>query len=165
MADPVLPGRSAPVVAYVALGSNLGDRAATLDRAVVRLGDMEHSRVLACSRWLATSPVGPVDQPDFLNGACALVTALDPAALLLDLLRIESEFGRDRSRETKWGPRTLDLDLLLHGTLVVRTDGLEIPHPRMHERRFVLEPLAQIGPHAIIPTLGVTVQAALRALE
>lgn len=156
--------RRVPVVAYIAMGSNLGDRAATLDAAVVRIGRIPGTRVLLISRWIRTAPVGIIDQPEFLNGACAVVTELAAQDLLAELLRAESEFGRDRSSVHAGGPRTLDLDLLLYGSSVISERGLDVPHPRMHQRRFVLEPLAQIAPEAIIPILGLTVVQALAAL-
>lgn len=168
MADAQAPVSESVTTACIALGSNLGspmgDRQATLDAAVQRIGRISRVRVLAHSTWLRTAPVGVAAQPEFLNGACVVETSLDPQALLERLMEIEREFGRERRGSERWGPRTLDLDLLLYGTMCVRAEGLVVPHPRMHERAFVLEPLAQIAPHAWIPTLGVTVQDALREL-
>lgn len=155
---------SQPVVAYIGLGSNLGDREATLRSAVRALGGLAGSHVLAASSWLQTEPVGPIEQPAFLNGAAALQTTLSPKRLMAELLRIELEHGRDRTSGQRWGPRTLDLDLLLFGTRVVSEDGVTVPHPRLTEREFVLVPLAEIAPHAEIPGLGVTVGEALDRL-
>lgn len=169
MADAQAPVSEPVTTACIALGSNLGspvgDRGATLDAAVQRIGRIPGVRVLARSAWLRTAPVGVADQPEFLNGACVVETSLDPRALLERLMEVEREFGRERSGSARWGPRTLDLDLLLYGTLTVRERDLVVPHPRMHERSFVLEPLAEIAPHALIPTLGATVEDAFRVLR
>ena len=156
------------VAACVALGSNLassfGSPQETLRRAIHALASTPGIRVLARSIWHRTAPVGNRDQPDFVNGACVLETTLSPEDLLEHLLAIEVRFGRDRRTSQRWGPRTLDLDLILYGTRVVHCPYLVVPHPRMHERAFVLEPLAEIAPSAEIPTLGVTVAEALAAL-
>ncbi|MBM4033533.1 MAG: 2-amino-4-hydroxy-6-hydroxymethyldihydropteridine diphosphokinase [Planctomycetes bacterium] len=142
--------------AYVGLGSNLGDRAGSLREALRRLGAAEGIQVVATSAFVETEPVGgPPGQPRFLNGAAHLAVSLGPEELLDRLLAIEDALGRVRGE--RWGPRTLDLDLLLYGGLVVRTERLTVPHPRMHERRFVLAPLAEIAPGAVHPVLGLTV--------
>lgn len=151
-------------VAYIALGSNLGDRAATLESAVRRIGSLPGTRMLARSSWTRTAPVGVEEQPEFLNGAVEIETTLSPQRLMEELLRIETDHGRRRDQGTRWGPRTLDLDLLLHGTHVVNEVGLTVPHPRMGERAFVLVPLSEIAGHALIPTLGLTVSEALERL-
>ena len=134
-------------VAYVGLGANLGDREATIRAAVAQLPG-----VVAVSPLRETDPVGVTDQPQFLNGVAALETELAPRELLDVLLAIERRLGRER-RE-RWGPRTIDLDLLLYGDEVIDEDGLKIPHPRLHERRFVLEPLADLAPQLVVPGLG-----------
>jgi 2-amino-4-hydroxy-6-hydroxymethyldihydropteridine diphosphokinase len=152
---------SAPEIAFVGLGANLGDREATIASAVRALRRTEGVEVTAASRLLETRPVGPVRQGRFLNGVVRLRTVLPPAALLRRCLAIERDHGRDRSREQRWGPRTLDLDLLLYGQLVIDEPGLTLPHPRMHERAFVLIPLSEIAPQARHPVLGLTA-AALR---
>jgi 2-amino-4-hydroxy-6-hydroxymethyldihydropteridine diphosphokinase len=134
-------------VAYVGLGANLGDREETIRAAVAELPD-----VVALSPLRETDPVGVTDQPQFLNGVAALETELAPRELLDVLLAVERRLGRER-RE-RWGPRTIDLDLLLYGDEVIDEDGLKIPHPRLHERRFVLEPLADLAPQLVVPGLG-----------
>jgi 2-amino-4-hydroxy-6-hydroxymethyldihydropteridine diphosphokinase len=133
--------------AFVGLGANLGDREQTIRAAVAELPD-----VVAVSPLRETDPVGVTDQPQFLNGVAALETELAPRELLDVLLAVERRLGRER-RE-RWGPRTIDLDLLLYGDAVIDEDGLKIPHPRLHERRFVLEPLADLAPQLVVPGLG-----------
>ena len=140
--------------AYVALGSNLGDREATLRAAVEALGEEPGLDVVAVSRFLDTEPVGYVDQPRFLNGAAALDTTLAARELLDVLLEVERRFGRRREDVPAQGPRTLDLDLLLYGDAEVDEPGLRVPHPRLHERRFVLEPLADLDPALEVPGRG-----------
>jgi len=142
------------VRAFVGLGSNLGDREATLVRAVEELGRLPETEVVAVSRFRDTAPVGYVDQPRFLNGAAELATGLAAPALLAELLRIERELGRDRRSVPPQGPRTLDLDLLLYGEEEIRRPGLEVPHPRLHERAFVLEPLFDLDPGLFVPSKG-----------
>ncbi len=134
-------------LAYVALGSNLGDRRAALDSAVRELARFPGVRVLRTSTWIETEPVGgPRDQPRFLNGVVELRTSLDALQLLRVLQDLESRAGRDRTREVRNGPRTLDLDLIVFGELCVATSELELPHPRAGEREFVLAPLAELAP-------------------
>jgi 2-amino-4-hydroxy-6-hydroxymethyldihydropteridine diphosphokinase len=139
--------------AYVGLGANLGPKEVTILRAVDLLGATEGIEVLGLSRLRETDPVGVTDQPMFLNGAVALETALSPGELLDALLRIEQQLGRVRDDE-RWGPRTIDLDLLVYGDETVDEPGLRIPHPRLHERRFALEPLSDLDPELDIPGLG-----------
>jgi 2-amino-4-hydroxy-6-hydroxymethyldihydropteridine diphosphokinase len=152
------------VRAFVGLGSNLGDREGTLRAAVGRLRSMAATRVVRVSSLRNTEPVGYVDQPRFLNGVVELETVL-PAHELLDvLLELERGFGRDRSASPPRGPRTLDLDLLLYGGEEIAEPGLEVPHPRLHERRFVLEPLAELDPALEVPGKG-PVQTLLSRLD
>jgi 2-amino-4-hydroxy-6-hydroxymethyldihydropteridine diphosphokinase len=149
---------------FVGLGSNLGDREGTLRAAVGRLRGLPETEVRGVSSFRHTEPVGVVDQPRFLNGAVELETGLAPRALLDALLKLERAFGRDRTAGPAHGPRTLDLDLLLYGEEEIREDGLEVPHPRLHERGFVLEPLAELDPALVVPGRG-PVQGLLANLE
>jgi 2-amino-4-hydroxy-6-hydroxymethyldihydropteridine diphosphokinase len=146
--------------AAIALGSNLGDRAAHLDFAVRRLSSFLDGTVV--SRYLETDAVGPVPQPGYLNACVVGATALAARPLLARLLDIEREAGRERPYA--WAPRTLDLDLVLHGDSTIEEAGLIVPHPRFRERRFVLEPLAEIAPELIDPVTGLTVAELLRRL-
>jgi 2-amino-4-hydroxy-6-hydroxymethyldihydropteridine diphosphokinase len=149
--------------AYIGLGANLGPKEVTILRAVEMLGAEEDIDVLELSRLRETEPVGVVDQPAFLNGAVALKTTLSPWELLEIMLRIEQELGRVRDDE-RWGPRTIDLDLLVYGGEIVDEPGLRVPHPRLRERRFALEPLAELDPDLDIPGLG-KVSDLLAAME
>jgi 2-amino-4-hydroxy-6-hydroxymethyldihydropteridine diphosphokinase len=150
--------------AFVGLGANLGDRERTLRRAVDELGRLPGTDVRAVSSFRDTAPVGYLDQPRFLNGAVELETALPARGLLDELLRIERELGRDRTTAQPQGPRPIDLDLLLFGAEEIDEPGLEVPHPRLHERRFVLEPLFDLDPGLFVPGRGV-VQALLAGLD
>ena len=138
--------------AYVALGSNRGDRRRTLDGAVAQLAADPRCRVRRTSRWIETAPVGgPSDQRAFYNGALELDTTLDAAELLALLLAVEARFGRDRAREVRNGPRTLDLDLIVFGDETIDEPALTVPHPRFAERLFVLAPLAELVPELVPP--------------
>jgi 2-amino-4-hydroxy-6-hydroxymethyldihydropteridine diphosphokinase len=138
--------------AFIGIGSNLGDRETHLRRALELLGAVDRIDVLAVSRFRETEPVGPVAQGPFLNGAVLVSTELPPRELLERLLAIEQSLGR--VRRERFGPRTIDLDLLLYGDEVLDEPGLTVPHPRLHERRFALEPLAELAPGLVIPGLG-----------
>jgi 2-amino-4-hydroxy-6-hydroxymethyldihydropteridine diphosphokinase len=142
------------VAAYVGLGSNLGDSRAVLERALDALAALPGTRVTAASSLYATAPVGVTQQPEFLNRVAALETSLPPADLMARLLEIEAREGRVRS--TRWGPRTIDLDILLYGDLAISGASLTVPHPEMTRRGFVLAPLAEIAPDALHPTSGRT---------
>ena len=135
--------------AFIGLGSNLGDREAALRGALELLGE----DVVAVSSFRETEPVGYLDQPAFLNAAAALETGLEPRALLERLLGVERELGRTREGP-RHGPRTIDLDLLVYDDRVIDEPGLVVPHPRLAERRFVLEPLAELDPDVVVPGHG-----------
>ena len=139
--------------AYVGLGANLGDRERTLRAAVAALAEEEGIAVVAVSALRDTEPVGVDEQPNFLNGVVALDTTLSARELLERLLATEQQFGRVRLLG-EHGPRTLDLDLLLFGDEVIDEPGLAVPHPHAHERRFVLEPLAELDPSLVVPGRG-----------
>jgi 2-amino-4-hydroxy-6-hydroxymethyldihydropteridine diphosphokinase len=153
-------------LAAIALGSNLesrfGDREENLREAVRRIGEL--GEVRAVSSFYDTEPVGYRDQPRFVNGAMLLRTELGPQELMRKLLDIERAMGRDREDAIPKGPRLIDLDLLLYGDWVLWAEDLILPHPRMEERRFVLEPLAEIAPEWVHPVLGVTVREMLAGL-
>jgi 2-amino-4-hydroxy-6-hydroxymethyldihydropteridine diphosphokinase len=137
--------------AYVGLGANLGDREATIRRALELLAADPGIEVVAVSTLRETEPVGYADQPPFLNGAAALETEFPPRALLHRLLAVEQELGRVRGLGPRFGPRTIDLDLLLYGAEVVDEPGLTVPHPRLAERSFALEPLYELDPGLSLP--------------
>ncbi|MCK6410552.1 2-amino-4-hydroxy-6-hydroxymethyldihydropteridine diphosphokinase [Thauera sp.] len=138
--------------AYIAFGANLGDPAAAFTRAQARLDELPGTRVIAHSALYRSAPVGVIGQPDYINAVIAVDTTLAPRPLLDALLAIEHDCGR--TRDFPLAPRTMDLDLLLHGDAVIDEPGLQVPHPRMHERAFVLRPLAEIDPAASIPGRG-----------
>jgi 2-amino-4-hydroxy-6-hydroxymethyldihydropteridine diphosphokinase len=150
-------------MAYVGVGANLGDPRRQLAEAIRQLAAEEGIEVAAVSSLRSTRPVGYEAQPRFLNGAALIETELDPRALLARLLAIERRLGRVRGEGPRFGPRTIDLDLLLYGDEQIDEPGLQIPHPRLHERRFALEPLAELDPELEIPGRG-PVQALLAGL-
>lgn len=153
-------------IAYIAMGSNLGDRAATLLAAAKMLAGLDGVRVQKISGMIETEAVGgPEDQPAYLNAAAEIETTLAPRQLLRALHEVEAALGRDRRAGQRWGQRTCDLDILLMGKIVAESPELTIPHPRMHERLFVLRPLAEIAPGAVHPKLGLTVVEMLAAAE
>lgn len=139
---------------YIGLGSNLGDRAGQLREALARVGALEGVEVVARSALFETAPMYLEDQPEFLNAVAKLRVAGGLERLLTSLMEIEAQLKRHR--ELKNGPRTVDLDILLAGTLILQTPTLSLPHPLMHERAFVLAPLVQLAPALMHPTLGLT---------
>ncbi|MDY6938094.1 MAG: 2-amino-4-hydroxy-6-hydroxymethyldihydropteridine diphosphokinase [Cyanobacteriota bacterium] len=148
--------------AAIALGSNLGNSRQILEMAIDRLDNTPGIRVTGCSRWYRTVPIGP-PQPDYLNGAVTLEVCHTPDRLLEILLNIETDFGR--TRQQHWGPRTLDLDLLLFDRLILETPSLQIPHPRMRERAFVLVPLADLAPDWVEPVSEQTIAQLLQSVD
>jgi 2-amino-4-hydroxy-6-hydroxymethyldihydropteridine diphosphokinase len=151
-----------PTTAYIALGANLGDRRANLEAALGYLRDTPGMRVIKVSSFIENPAVGgPPDSPPFLNAAAEVETALRAGNLLHVLLHTESSMGRER--RVKWEPRVIDLDLLLFGDEVIAEPNLQVPHPLMHERRFVLEPLVEIAPDCVHPILGKTMRELLNA--
>jgi 2-amino-4-hydroxy-6-hydroxymethyldihydropteridine diphosphokinase len=144
---------SCDMQAYIGLGSNLADPAVQVRSAMAALAALAETRVEACSSLFRSAPVGLRAQPDFINAVCRVWTRLAPAALMRNLLEIESAHGRVRAG-AKGGPRTLDLDLLLYGNESIQSAELTLPHPRLHERAFVLYPLHELEPDLFIPRLG-----------
>lgn len=148
---------------YIALGSNLASPLDQVNAAIAALGEIPESRVVALSSFYRTPPLGPQDQPDYLNAAVALETALSPEALLDNTQRIELQQGRVRKAE-RWGPRTLDLDIMLFGQQVLDTPRLTVPHYDMKNRSFMLWPLFEIAPELTFPD-GTTLAAILKQLN
>lgn len=141
--------------AFIGLGANLGDARGAVEAALMELAALPGTRLLARSRLYRTPPWGPVPQPDYVNAVAQLRTSLEPLDLLDRLLAIERAAGRDRMRAPHWGPRTLDLDVLLYGDAMIDVPGLRVPHPRLHERAFVVVPLHEIAPGLRIPGQGL----------
>ena len=150
-------------LAYIAIGSNLASPLEQVNAAVQALGEIPQSRIVAVSSFYRTPPLGPQDQPDYLNAAVVLDTALDADTLLDNTQRIELQQGRVRKAE-RWGPRTLDLDIMLFGDAVIHTDRLTVPHYDMHNRGFMLWPLAEIAPDLIFPD-GTSLTSLLQTLN
>lgn len=146
---------SAPrwIPAYVALGSNLDEPRAQVERALGELGTLPESLLIARSSLYRTRPFGPVEQPDFVNAVAGILTRLEPAALLAELKALEQRLGREKP-VVRWGPRRIDLDLLVHGSARIDEPGLTVPHPGIPERAFVLAPLAEIAPDLDVPGIG-----------
>ena len=144
-----MTARTAAAEAFVGLGANLDNPLQQVRQALSELDSIEHTRVLVASSLYRSAPVGYADQPDFINAVAKLQTGLSPHELLDALHVIENRHGRRRS--VRNAPRTLDLDLLMYGMLIVHEDGLTLPHPRMHERAFVLLPFAEIAPETLLP--------------
>lgn len=150
---------------YIAMGSNLGDRRATLESALRMMAAHPKIAVRRHSEFLETEPVGEPGQGKYLNAAVEIDTELSPQELLDELHRIEAALGRDRSKEKHWGPRTCDLDILLIDDQVIRTPDLTVPHPYLHERTFMLEPLVMLAPDLVHPVLKKTMAELLTALS
>lgn len=161
--------RWGPVKAWIGLGANLGDPLARCREAVARLAGFPGVEGVVCSPFYRTAPVGgPEGQPWFVNGVAQLTTTLDPLPLWELLRRLEAELGRERKGEVPWGPRHLDLDLLLYGSdgeVVIHTREVVVPHPRLHQRRFVLAPLADLAPGLRHPVVDKTIDTLLREVE
>lgn len=159
------PSQAPPghVRAVIGIGTNVGDRLATLEAAIWTLHEADGIEVLDVSGIWETAPWGGVDQDPFLNAVVVVTTTLAPHDLLADLQATEAAFGRDRAQEVRWGPRTLDLDILLYGDEVIDTDDLVVPHPRLAERAFVLVPLLEVLPGETLPD-GTRLTKALTAL-
>lgn len=149
-------------LAYIAIGSNLASPLEQVNAAIQALGEIPESRIVALSSFYRTPPLGPQDQPDYLNAAVALETTLLPDALLNHTQRIELQQGRVRKAE-RWGPRTLDLDIMLFGDQVINTERLTIPHYDMKNRGFMLWPLSEIAPECVFPD-GITLHQQLTLL-
>ena len=149
--------------AFIGIGSNEGDRLQHISRAVQRLRDLPGIELEQMATIYDTEPVGP-PQPDYLNTVVSIATTLEPRPLLDRLKAIERDLGRTPSA-ARWGPRVIDLDLLLYDDRIVHEPDLVIPHPRMHERRFVLQPLAQLAPNLVHPVLNKTIQDLLDSLH
>ncbi len=153
-----------PITAYLALGANLGDREGNIRMALGALADTEGIWITRTSSLMENPAVGgPADAPAFLNAAAEIKTTLGSHALLHRILQIEQQLGR--VRRERWEPRPIDIDLLLYGELIISSQELVIPHPLMHERRFVLEPLAEIAPEAVHPMLQMTIAGLLQNLD
>ncbi len=154
MADPIRNPVPAWVPTYIGLGSNLNDPPAQLRRATIALAGLSRTVLVAVSRQYRNPPMGPQDQPFFVNAVAGLLTQLPPQALLGHLKAIETAHGRERTSADRWGPRILDLDLLVYGTLRLDEHGLTVPHPGITDRNFVLFPLLEIAPGLHIPGHG-----------
>lgn len=143
--------------AYICAGSNIGDRVGYLQQANILLKDTPGITVLDISSIYETEPVGYKDQEWFANAVIKIETDLEPHDLLIECMRIEKQLGRDRSTEERWGPRTLDLDILFYDDRIIAEEDLRIPHPRMHERAYALVPMLELDPDFVHPIIGKTV--------
>ena len=151
------------ITAYIGIGSNIGERERNLNCAIEMLNLAYEVEVTAVSSFINTTPIGYKEQPDFLNAAVEMITTLSAQKLLLVCQEIEKNLKRERI--IRWGPRTIDLDILLYGDLILNEDNFTIPHPRMHEREFVLKPLTEIAPQAFHPVLEQVVSDIYHSLQ
>ena len=151
------------VIAYIGIGSNLDDPPAQCRKAIALMSDVPGISVMRASSFYRTQPVGLAEQDDFVNAVCEVRTTLSPRQLLAEMKSIESRMGRREGK--RWGPRRIDLDLLLYGQEVIEYDDLVVPHPECHKRRFVLAPLGEIASYVIHPAFGISVQGLLERLE
>jgi 2-amino-4-hydroxy-6-hydroxymethyldihydropteridine diphosphokinase len=151
------------LLAYIGIGSNLGNKLGNCRRAVEAIGADGRNRLVRCSRFYRTEPVGKKDQEWFINGVAAVETTMGPRELLEFILSVEKGMGR--ARKERWGPRIIDLDILFYGDRVLEEEGLEVPHPRLQERRFVLVPLEEIAPDLIHPIFHRTISQILGELK
>ncbi len=147
---------------YIGIGSNLGDRVANCRQAIEAIAAEKENKIVACSPFYLTEPVGKKDQNWFVNAVILVETTLSPHRLMEFLMNVEKNMGRERKE--RWGPRIIDLDILLYENLICQEDNLHIPHPEMAKRRFVLLPLKDIAPHLVHPLLAKTVSAILDEL-
>ena len=150
--------------AYIAVGSNLGDRRATIDQAIETIRARRDISLVQVSSMIETDPVGDIEQGRYLNGMIHIQTRMDARELLEHMMRVEQSLGRDRSVEQRWGPRTIDLDLIVFGDQIIDEPGLQVPHPRLHERSFVLAPLCEIAADIVVLVHNQTPRQMLEAL-
>ncbi len=140
------------ILAYIGIGANLGDRLSQAIESVAAIAQLPHVSLLKQSSWYRTRPWGQLEQPDFINGVIVIKTTLSAISLLYNLQAVEQKQGRVRTHTTHWGPRLMDLDLLLYGDDRIQQDDLVVPHPYLKERAFVLHPLAEIAPDLVLPS-------------